>query len=251
MTQRRAPKSGYDFARKRDYRRKVWATFRRWCNSQGIVIAEAHALLMPSSEGDEIEVALNAGFREWNLHLVDANPAIVATLRRSYPRVSTYGVSVDRALSRMEATGIRLACANFDFCGQVSQPLADALEAIRSAHCFADSSCVALTCLRGRESEVFWKKDAADGNARADIPGRDIERFIDQYGNPLAYLSDGRCDLKNVADVRRLMFIWNRLIGNLEQAATPLRSESYLSESGVTMLWSIWQIDHVMATVSA
>lgn len=115
-----APKGGYDFARKRDYRRKVWATFRDTLKSRKIPVAEAHALLMPSLEGDEIEVALAAGFRERNLHIVDDEPAIVATLRRRYPKVNTYGVKASRALQRIAKSGVRIQCANLDFCGKAS-----------------------------------------------------------------------------------------------------------------------------------
>jgi hypothetical protein len=116
-----APKGGYDFARKRDYRRKVWATFRDRLKTDNIPVAESHALLMPSLEGAEIEVALNAGFREKNLHVVDMNPAIVATLKRRYPQVNTYGCSAGRAMGRIARSGVRLRCANFDFTGRHSR----------------------------------------------------------------------------------------------------------------------------------
>lgn len=47
--------------------------------------SEASVFLMPSSEGDEVDVCLSHGFRERNLTVCDRNPAIVAHLKRRYP----------------------------------------------------------------------------------------------------------------------------------------------------------------------
>jgi hypothetical protein len=186
---RRAPSDGYDFSRKRDYRRKVWATFRDVLKRDHISVANANVLLMPSLEGDEIEVAMNAGFRESNLHVVDFEPAIVATLKRRYPRINTYGVSASRAMERLAREGVRIRCANFDFCNQVSMPLQRELETISMFGSWkgeivgADYSCtgelrgvfedvavVAVSQLRGREPRK-WSNgaDVADDELDVDL----------------------------------------------------------------------------------
>jgi hypothetical protein len=108
----------------------VWATFRDTLKRERIPVAEAQALLMPSTEADEVEVALNAGFREHNLHVVDKEPAIVATVKRKYPRVNTYGCTASRAVERILAKGVRLSCANFDFTYKVSLPFLEELSKI-------------------------------------------------------------------------------------------------------------------------
>ena len=112
MVQRRGPESGYDHGAKRQYRRDVWAALSRHC---AVPRSYAQAFLMPSLEGDEIDVALSKGFREENLHVCDENPAIVATLKRRYPRLNTYGVDVLKALGRCPS----LHVANIDLCGTV------------------------------------------------------------------------------------------------------------------------------------
>lgn len=116
---RAAPSGGYDFGNKRQYRRSVYSLFSdRWDTCRSV----CQIALMPSSEGDEIDVALSKGFKEYNLHIIDMNPAIVATLKRSrFPRVTTYGVTVGRAAERMVKDGIWIDGANLDFSGSLSE----------------------------------------------------------------------------------------------------------------------------------
>ena len=156
----RGPKDGYDFSRKRNYRRQVWATFRKNLKQKGLSIKDSHALLMPSLEGEEIDVALNAGFREQNLHIVDDGPAVVATLKRRYPRINTYGVTASRAVERIARKGIRLRCLNLDFCGNLSGPFASELLAVA----LCGSYPVSLKFTR----EGFTTNDSGDGNRAFD-----------------------------------------------------------------------------------
>lgn len=294
---RRGPSGGYDFGLKRDYRRKVWATFRDQLKREFIPIPSSHALLMPSLEGDEIETALNAGFKEQHLHIVDKEPAIVATLKRRYPRINTYGVTASRAMERLAQAGIRLRCANFDFCYQVSEPFAQELRRIAyfghyTGHLikpsdklplgafyladadhgvFEDVAFVAVTMLRGREPRVWTdrvKKDDVSMDALRKLSDKymrsktwHLEQFASIYGwdkveqlkrkviqehiEPLALVRSQR-------DRQRLMFVSQMLVHHREVAAHGfipdakiLRAESYLSESGQTMLWGIHRLESV------
>lgn len=158
MTIRSAPAEGYDFGNKRQYRRTIWSRFRKHCVGR---LHLAQALLMPSLEGDEIDVALNKGFREENLHVVDRNPAIVATLKRRYPKIQTYGVELERAVARMADRGVTLDVANLDLCGQVSLPLLQAVDAVAHDGAMNPGGLVAVTMLRGRESGLAGVSMAA------------------------------------------------------------------------------------------
>lgn len=146
---RSAPSDGYDFGSKRHYRRQVWNIFRDACKGR---LSTSHALLMPSAEGDEIDVALSKGFREENLHVVDRNPAIVAHLKRRYPKVNTYGVEIGRAAQRISENGVWLSVANLDLCGQVSDKQARTLSSFAVWAPMEHHGLVAVTALRGRES---------------------------------------------------------------------------------------------------
>lgn len=145
-----APAGGYEFGNKRQYRRRIWKTFRSFAAQLDGGIKGAHALLMPSKEGAEIDVALDYGFSEHNLHVVDRNPAIVATNRRRYPRVNTYGVDIVRACARIERNGLRLSVANFDLTTHVFGAMPWLL-AIGKMSVFCPEFVIAVTLLKGRE----------------------------------------------------------------------------------------------------
>lgn len=147
--QRRAPKGGYSFAEKEAYRRHVWAVLRAACP---VPVPVAHALLMPSLEGAEIDVALAHGFREENIHIVDRNPAIVATLKRRYPLVNTYGVEVERACERIARDGRTVHAANFDLTSCVGYRLWSTMTDVSSSGVLHSRAAWSVTLLRGRET---------------------------------------------------------------------------------------------------
>ena len=149
---RRAPEAGYNFGNKRQYRRNVWATFRGIVReTDGLSVAETKCLLMPSAEGDEIDVALANGFRQPNLYVVDSNPAIVAHLKRRYPYVHTYGVDVALAAERIARSGVTLNVANLDLTGCISKPLLETVERFVASGVLHQKSLLGITVLRGRE----------------------------------------------------------------------------------------------------
>lgn len=287
---RSAPKVGYDFARKRDYRRKVWASFRDTLKLKHICIADSHAMLMPSIEGDEIEVAIDAGFREHNLHIVDVEPAIVATLKKRYPKVHTYGVSAFRAFQRMSRNGIRLRCANLDFCGNWSVAYARELmgiSALASLPCrvaidgdnfildvdtekyrtgifHEDCAVLAVSQLRGREPKQVtgdWGnisdevlEDGRTSSARfveylerlhpgQRIPDHIRRRSFYAYERFMSLSPMDRSRLGAMIQILSLKTAtFARLITDeLQPSYQLIRTESYLSESGQTMLWSVWE----------
>lgn len=143
---RRAPKDGYDFGNKRQYRRDVWRFFQKHCP---VPRAHAQALLMPSAEGDEIEVALNNGFREENLHVVDANPAIVATLKRRYRKISTYGCDVASVFLNGRIASHVLHVANLDLTGTLGPAWFETC--FHVARSLAPHGLIAATYLKGRD----------------------------------------------------------------------------------------------------
>lgn len=108
---------------------------------------------MPSSEGDEVEVVLSKGFREQNLHLVDRNPAIVAHLKRKFPRATTYGEELSRAVSRMREKGVLLTAANFDLCSCWSPDTQLLVESVIRETIYTPLRYTAVTLLRGREQQ--------------------------------------------------------------------------------------------------
>jgi hypothetical protein len=236
MPNRTAPEGGYEFGRKRHYRREIWASFRRWA---GPARSEANCLLMPSSEGTEIEVALQNGFREENLHVVDRNPAIVAHLKRRFPRIHTYGVELSKAAQRI-ADKCSIDFANFDLCGNVGRPL---LRTLQDAEiCLAKpwqeagrGAIVAATCLRGREQAQATRMLALLSAKEGALPGLaelDKQRLI-AMGIALSYLP---------LDDRGGLFCSTDCDEELSTIACLLKSGSYRSSTRQTMLWGMYHI---------
>lgn len=146
----RAPRGGYTSGEKARYRNSIWSVFRDECQA---FVRDAQALLLPSSEGTEIEVALAHGFREENLFAVDWDLRVVLSLQERFPKIHVYGVPLAQALHEMAMQRVRLDVANFDLCGPVGDELLPTLRYAAGAGVLAPGALLAVTVLRGREHE--------------------------------------------------------------------------------------------------
>ena len=223
MTSRIAPSDGYDFGNKRQYRRNIWNAFASFCGTHA---ATAHAFLMPSSEGDEIDVALNAGFRESNLHLCDDNPAIVAHLKRRYPSAHGYGRRFDVAGSVI--TPQLIACANLDLTGTIDGAATDVRAFIRTG-CMRHHAMIAVTALRGRER------------------GSHMQRACRYQRKPVIQVDrqSGRvtCEGLTSVDVARTLEAAAAVSFNTGYVARFRRLGKYRSTAGhQTMIWWIFEL---------
>jgi hypothetical protein len=143
------PKQGYDTEEKGAWRDWVYSHVGGTCIQTGRVVT-GNVLCMPSIDGAEVEHLLARGFSEDQIHVADHNPAVVATLKKRWRGIHTYGVDVHRACERIAAKGTRLVAANLDYCGRMS---ASVLRSV--ALCFhsgaLDGAHVFVNILRGRE----------------------------------------------------------------------------------------------------
>ncbi len=225
-----APEDGYDFGNKRQYRRTIWNGFAQ-------LGTDGHALLMPALEGDEIDEALRHGFREDHLHVVDHNPAVVATLKRRYPRIHTYGVDVVRACRRIAKKGIDLVAANFDFCGPVSPALFQRVQRVAAMHCWAPRSRLAVTVLRGREH----------GTARTWLRRRLFLQTGHNFwrGSEVRALAYGRpsiADRARIGAVGEALMDWGFAYDPMKMTVWLSRIGTYRSIAGnQTMLWMMFE----------
>lgn len=150
---RSAPKGGYDNPKKAEWRSWAWQYMRGGQTKR--VGCGAHALLMPSSEGLEIDAAVTAGFCENNLHCVDKNTAIIASLRRKgYKKFQPHGVSFTRAHERLWVNGVSLRAASIDLCQNVTPGLVRTLDHCSSFGVWDYGARVVINVLRGRETSV-------------------------------------------------------------------------------------------------
>jgi hypothetical protein len=113
---------------------------------------------MPSIEGLEVEIAISKGWLHEQLHVIDMNPAIVATLARRFPGIHTYGVSAGRACQRMASRGVMLSAANFDFTSCISMRLEEEVKLIADSGALDPTGTLfGMTVLRGREPNAYTK----------------------------------------------------------------------------------------------
>lgn len=147
----RAPKGGYDFEAKNEYRHKVWSCFAKHLN-----VKKAVVLFLPSKEGLEIPIALKYGFKEENLIAIDDCPAVIAVSkwRKKYPKIKFYGNSLARAGERITADKIKIDAANLDLCGNISTPMIKQLKGFFSSGCLKGYTIISLTMLSGRETQA-------------------------------------------------------------------------------------------------
>lgn len=180
-TARREPSGGYAFSEKSLWRTAIWE--RIAASTPKPQRAAKQVFLIESLEGLEIAKALRLGFVEQNLHVCNATPAVVATLKRRHPLIHTYGVVADRALRKIADGPFKMDIVSLDFCACLSVRVVNTLRLVGPAgatHCV-----VAVNVLRGRESGPFAATDAADfmrrtrawrrsvrpGAARAQVDG--------------------------------------------------------------------------------
>jgi len=173
-SQHRSPRCGYGTDTKKQWRDSLWESLVRhlpkfaYVHDAGVGAglgtvdpprSWAKAFVVDTTEGFEIEKALKLGFAEKHIHVCNVNPAIVATLKRRFPSIVTYGVAAEVALRRAHSEGIRFEVISLDLCGPLSLRTLDTLDAARAVVNGVGS--VGLTLMRGREPS----------NIRMDIPG--------------------------------------------------------------------------------
>lgn len=150
------PSTGYQSAAKKAWRDEVWWHISRLTDIKKR--AQLSVFMIESLDGLEIEKAKKLGFSEGNMHVCNANPAVVATLKRKYPLINTYGVDAGEALRRALKNHVELDVVSLDLCCCTCQ---SALIATRSAGVGAAwwgrPFLFAINRMRGRESATVQK----------------------------------------------------------------------------------------------
>ncbi len=240
---RSSPSGGYDFGAKRQYRREVWATLARFCP---VKRWNADVLLMPSSEGAEIPVALSKGFQECRMHAVDANAAIIATApwRKDFPAIHGYGNELPRACERIAAKGVKLAVANFDLCSNVTDRLLEDLSEIGATGVLSENAAVSITVLRGREDKrsiTSLRECSASFFSHLSSPFPDSSRASKLFEQTAAArfeeIVGGSLPLAK-ADFGRVIEAFGVLAGSAKLCFRIERVAIYRSHAS-TMLWAV------------
>lgn len=150
MVSRRAPKGGYCFKEKENYRISVWD----WFYSKTEEIENANIVFLPSSEGLEIPIASSLGFKTKNMIAIDSNPAILASAlwRREFCDIKCIGNEIVRASERIAETHQNINIVNLDLCSNLNQKLLDDIVSFCVNIPTSGKILFSLTMLEGRES---------------------------------------------------------------------------------------------------
>lgn len=155
---RRAPKNGYDNSTKSKYRHNVWKNL-----SEGAIPIlneneNAKVLILPSKEGIEIDVAIKFGIKPEQIIAVDENPALLAHAKWKYkiPKENRFGCKVSKIGRKIKDNGWFLACANLDFCNQISEELVSETNSFLDTTPISDNFSFFVTFMKGRESKALY-----------------------------------------------------------------------------------------------
>lgn len=156
-SQYRGPDIGYKSDAKMEYRNNVWDHISKnqlWRIQRS---DNLKVLLMPSKDGEEIDVALNYGFKEDQIICVDENPAIIASSkwRKKHPKVHFFGCKISEVGNKIKSKGWKLSAANLDFCNNLSQELIDETLSIIKSNVFDTEFTLFITMMKGRESTAL------------------------------------------------------------------------------------------------
>lgn len=139
------PKDSYSSATKNKYREAVWDYFAKSLN-----VDKAVVLFFPGRDGLEIPVAMKRGFKEENLIAIDTDDGVFTQQwAQEYPRIK----KINASLGNTNKFETRIDAANLDFCGNISSLMVKELRRFSESDSLQDDALVAITVLRGRESQ--------------------------------------------------------------------------------------------------
>jgi hypothetical protein len=243
----RKPRHGYDVEEKRAWRVALWEQFAHAVrpNCRDCV----NVFMIETTDAFEIKQALRLGFLEQNLHVCNVNPAIVASLKRKYPAVTTYGIPAERALRRAQREGTRFSVISLDLCGPISARTHDTLHAARPV--FDGVGVVGLTMLRGREPKgitleipgrpapwrkLFQTRFLSRAHGRDLLRGTDIMRigapFLHLTFGPVSWGPVNRKGISTISPVRPAD----------EDCVVTIRRAGIYPSGQLTMLWAVYSV---------
>lgn len=145
----------YNSYAKKIYRDRIWTVFKDLVlTPEFLKDPKQVVLLLPSSNGEEIEVALNKGFPLEKLVTIDENPQMkwYSTWGEKYPKIKFYGCMARYVRSRIKEDNLIIKAANLDFCNNFSFELMNQVRGFcHSYEMFEGNLILAVTVSKGRE----------------------------------------------------------------------------------------------------
>jgi len=144
------------------WRRELWGYI-----AQLVDLDWGRVAILPAKNGMELDVLRSFGVGDDQIHIIDKNPAIVATHRKRTPTLGgTYGVTLARAFEIMAARQMVIQAAHIDLCTNLNDHMLAEISHVVSSGVLDINGVLAITILRGREGG--WIKARFDAAAALD-----------------------------------------------------------------------------------
>lgn len=149
MARRGAPKQGYNFPAKAEYRKTVFDSWSRiWGDPANRVI-----VLLVDEEGLDIEAAIRHGFKDRNIIAVNRSKELLvnAPWRKLYPKVKVRVGELGEVCTALTAEGVHVDGVVADLCGPAGVPTLQSLLGVASLLKQQPTFLLALTIMAARE----------------------------------------------------------------------------------------------------
>jgi hypothetical protein len=154
--ERIAPKAGYDTPEKQAYRSGVWdALLPAWELKKHD--PRAHVVIMPSSEGIEIDHVISLGVPAGRIVAIDRSAAVIATSkwRKRHPDVKFFASEIGNVHVKISASDIVVIAANLDFCSNFCDDLVSQFSDFCKKVPQYPQTRFAVTVAKGREGKAL------------------------------------------------------------------------------------------------
>ena len=141
----------YKFGRKNNWRRTVWNEAAKRLRDAGKEIKNCTVLYLPGAENEDGRIAIEKGFKPWNLYAVENNADRVKDLRKNNINV-IHGDFVDIIKSWVLKEKIDFIFA--DFCGGITKTAERLIIALEFCNGISERCVVAVNLLRGRDKGI-------------------------------------------------------------------------------------------------
>jgi L-rhamnose mutarotase len=141
----------YKFGRKNNWRRQVWNEAVNRLKSMGKLISDCKCLYLPGSENLDGEVAVQKGFKPWNLYAVEINSERAAYLRSK--KLNVICADFNDVINSCN-NSLKFDFIFADFCGGITLHVRKLMFSLIFANSLQHHGVVCVNMLRGRDSEV-------------------------------------------------------------------------------------------------
>ena len=141
----------YKFGRKNNWRRQIWNEAIVRLKKSGKQVSSCIVLYLPGVDDIDGKIAIEKGFKPWNLYAVENNPERVKLLRNK--KVNVIEADFNLVLLSWNLSQ-KIDFVFADFCGGITTPAASLMLSLATTTGLSEKAVVAINLLRGRDKWI-------------------------------------------------------------------------------------------------